>query len=182
MTMRITFELSDRDIQHFKRISKNAKSLAKGAEEDKVVAAAEKLLADVKATKTPDFISERLHSLRSLIDMLRDTDWGLGAPERDRVLSALAYFCDPEDLIPDATPGFGFLDDAIMVELINRELKHEIEAYDDFCKYRERESTRTGKDTNREAWLASKRKELYQRMRRRTRRDRSESRFRVRLF
>lgn len=182
MTMRITFELSDRDIQHFKRISKNAKSLSKDADEDKVVAAAEKLLSDVKEAKTPDFISERLHSLRSLIDMLRDTDWGLGAPERDRVLAALAYFLDPEDLIPDATPGFGFLDDAIMVELINRELKHEIEAYDDFCKFRERESVRSGRDTNRAAWLETKRKDLYQRMRRRSRRDRSESRFRVRLF
>jgi len=182
MTMRITFELSDRDIQHFKRISKNAKTLSKGTEEDEVVAGAEKLLADVKAAETPDFISERLHSLRSLIDMLRDKEWNLGAPERDRVLAALAYFCDPEDLIPDATPGFGFLDDAIMVELINRELKHEIEAYDDFCKFRERESARSGRDASRAEWLDSKRKELYQRMRRRTRRDRSESRFRIRLF
>lgn len=182
MTMRITFELSDRDIQHFKRISKNAKALSKGAGEAEIVGAAEKLLADVKAAKTPDFISERLHSLRSLIEMLRDEDWGLGAPERERVLAALAYFCDPEDLIPDATPGFGFLDDAIMVELINRELKHEIEAYDDFCRYRERESQRNGGGATREDWLQAKRKELFERMRRRNRRDRRENRIRVRLF
>ena len=179
MSMRITFELSDRDIQHFKRITKNAKALAKEADEQAIITAAEKLLADVEAVKTPDFISERLLSLRSLIEMLRDQEWGLGAPERERVRAALAYFLDPEDLIPDATPGFGFLDDAIMVELITRELKHEIEAYDDFCKFRERKA---GGDTSRAGWLESKRKELYERMRRRTRRDRSESRIRVRLF
>lgn len=181
MPLRITFELSDRDLQHFQRISKNAKAHAKGANEKEIIAAAEKLLADVQAVKTPDFISERLDSLRHLIEMVRDEDWGLGAPERERVLAALAYFCDPEDLIPDSTPGFGFLDDAIMVELITRELKHEIEAYEDFCRFRDREGSRSAA-TSREDWLKNKRKELYERMRRRSRRERSERRVRIRLF
>lgn len=183
MTIRISFELSDQDLQHFKRISKNAKAFAKDADEAEIIKATEDLLAEVTTTKVPDFISERLHSLTSLISMVRDEDWNLGKPERERVLAALAYFCEADDLIPDAIPGFGFLDDAIMIELITRELKHEIEAYDDFCRFRERENKRTGRDsTSREQWLASKRKELYERMRRRTRRDRGESRFRTRLF
>jgi uncharacterized membrane protein YkvA (DUF1232 family) len=170
--MRISFELSDQDLQHFKRISKSAKTFAKDTSEDDIVAATEKLLAEVKSVKVPDFIAERLHSLESLIGMLRDTDWGLGKPERERVLAALAYFCEPDDLIPDSIPGFGFLDDAIMIELITRELKHEIEAYDDFHRFRERENRRTGRnDTSREQWLANKRKELFERMRRRTRRE-----------
>lgn len=183
MTMRITFDLSERDIQHFRRISKNAKALAKGANEDEIIAGAEKLLADVKAAKTPDFISERLDRLKSLILMVRDTDWNLGAPERERVLAALAYFCDPEDVIPDATPGFGFLDDAIMVELITTELKNEIDAYADFCAYRERESKRTGRaSASRDEWLNTRRKDLFERMRRRNKRDRAGNRVRVRLF
>lgn len=182
MTMKITFDLSDRDIQHFKRISKNAKALAKGAGEDEVIAATEKLLASVQESKTPDFIGERLQRLDSLIRMLRDTDWNLGAPERERVLAALAYFCDPEDVIPDVTPGFGFLDDAIMVELITTELKNEIDAYTDFCSYRDRESKRTGRaNASREDWLANRRKDLFDRMRRRNKRDRSSS-VRIRLF
>ena len=183
MTMRITFDLSERDIQHFKRISKNAKALAKGASENEIIAAAEKLLNDVKATKAPDFISERLNRLQSLIDMVRDADWKLGAPERERVVAALAYFCDPEDVIPDATPGFGFLDDAIMVELITTELKNEIEAYTDFREYRDRENHRTGRaSASRDEWLENRRKDLFERMRRRNKRDRSGSRVRVRLF
>src|SRR5690606_9757551 len=134
--------------------------LAKGAGEAEIVAATERLLDQVQSAKAPDFISERLHRLRSLIDMLRDADWKLGAPERERVLAALAYFCDPEDVIPDATPGFGFLDDAIMVELITSELKHEVEAYDDFCGFRSRETARTGRaSASREEWLENRRKE-----------------------
>lgn len=177
--MKITFELSDRDIQHFKRISKSAKNFSKAEDEKSIVDATEKLLQNVEAIKPPDFIGERLNSLRSMIEMLQDADWNLGAPERDRVVAALAYFCDPQDIIPDATPGFGFLDDAIMVELITRELKHEIEAYNDFSSYRVREGKRKA---TRDDWLEAKRKDLFERMRRRNKRDRSDSRVRVRLF
>lgn len=183
MPIRISFELSDQDIQHFKRISKSAKAIAKDVDESEIVTAAEALLKEVSTSKVPDFISERLQSLRSLIEMLRDEDWGLGKPERERVLAALAYFSETDDVIPDTTPGFGFLDDAIMIELITRELKHEIEAYDDFCRFREREMKRTGRDgASRDEWIASKRKELFERMRRRTRRDRGSSGVRVRMF
>jgi uncharacterized membrane protein YkvA (DUF1232 family) len=71
-----------------------------------------------------------------MLAMMRDDDWELDARERNPVLSALAYLCDPEDIIPDDIPGIGLLDDAVMIELAFRELRHEIEAYEDFCRYR----------------------------------------------
>jgi len=88
----------------------------------------------------------------------------------------LAYFTEPEDLIPDHIPGLGFLDDAIMVELVVRELRHEIEAYQDFCEFRVREEMRRGRKNEdpvtREEWLRSRRRELHSRMRRRRRSER----------
>ncbi|MFB3125280.1 MAG: YkvA family protein, partial [Woeseiaceae bacterium] len=83
-----------------------------------------------------------------------------------------AYFCEPEDLIPDHIPGLGFLDDAIMIELVVRELHHEIEAYRDFCDYRANRVPQPGirnktSDVSREQWLESRRKVLQSRMRRR---------------
>ena len=85
------------------------------------------------------------------------------------MLNALAYFAEPEDLIPDGVPGFGFLDDAIMIELVVRELKHEIDAYETFCDFRDRARADAGPKAavSRDDWLNDRRKELQSRMRQR---------------
>ena len=55
-----------------------------------------------------------------------------------------------------------------MVELVVRELEHEIEAYEDFCNYRDSAgSSRRVARVSREDWLETRRKELQSRMRRR---------------
>ena len=171
--MRITFELSDDDLKHFRLIMAEARQVAARTPPEDIVAAAEKLLADANADAAPGFVADRLRRLHTLIAMLSDLDWRLPHQDAKRVLNALAYFTEPEDLIPDHIPVLGFLDDAIMIELVVRELKHEIEAYDDFCDYRERMRTEKGRraEVNREEWLENRRKELQSRMRRRRKRS-----------
>ena len=39
-------------------------------------------------------------------------------------------------MIPDDIPIIGFIDDAIMIELVVRDLAAEIDAYADFCDYK----------------------------------------------
>ena len=104
--------------------------------------------------------------------MISDLDWRLPHSESKRVLNALAYFAEPDDLIPDHIPGLGFLDDAIMVELVLRELRHEIEAYRDFCVFRDREQARSvgNVHSHRKKGLEARREELQARMRRRRQR------------
>lgn len=149
---------------------KAASSAAKETDARKITDAANKLLEDVKGKDVPEFVSDRLSKLSGMIDMVHDAGWALPDTERKRVLSALAYFSDPQDLIPDHIPGLGFLDDAIMVELVVRELKHEIEAYEDFCKFRAIESKRQGvggEELDRASWLVERRKQLHARIKRR---------------
>jgi len=169
MGLRVSFELDDNDLKHFRLVMREArKTVSRLAPED-IVAAAEEQLQDFVATGTPGFILERIQKLRLLIRMLTDLEWRLPHQEATRVLNALAYFMEPEDLIPDHIPGVGLLDDAIMIELVIRELEHEIEAYRDFCNFREQPHPQrgSGEKTHREKWLQSRRDELQLRMRRR---------------
>lgn len=172
MPLRISFELDENDLKHFRLIMQDARQAASRLPPEDIVAAAETLLADVELSTTPGFIIDRLHNLRLMIQMLSDIEWRLPHQEATRVLNALAYFAEPEDLIPDNIPGLGFLDDAIMIELVVRELKHEIEAYRDFCEYRDRIRQEQGHAAkiSREGWLDDRRKQLQIRMRRRRKR------------
>jgi uncharacterized membrane protein YkvA (DUF1232 family) len=173
MPLDITFTLSDQDLEHFQGIVDKAKSATEGGESNaSIEAAARQLISDAKSTELPEFIADRLTKLEVVINMVSDEEWQLSEKERNRVLGALVYFCDPEDLIPDHVPGLGFLDDAIYVEIVIRELSAEIESYEEFCTFREAEEARrteSGQDPHveREEWLADKRAALHARMRKR---------------
>ena len=173
MPLDITFTLSDQDLDHFQAIVDKAKSaMADSQSAEAIEAAAKQLIADAKQGELPDFIGDRLSKLEVIINMVGDQEWQLSDEDRSRVLGALVYFCDPEDLIPDHIPGLGFLDDAIYVELVIRELKAEIESYEEFCAFRSNEEARreaAGEDPHveREQWLADKRATLHARMRKR---------------
>lgn len=169
MGLRIAFELNDGDLKHFRLIMREARKAAARMAPEDIVAAAEEQLEAIPYHSTPGFIVDRIRKLRQMIAMLTDMEWRLPHEEATRVLNALAYFCEPEDLIPDTIPGVGFLDDAIMVELVVRDLRHEIDAYQDFCDYRTAEAApgRHASVVTRDDWLGKRRAELQARMRRR---------------
>ena len=188
MPLRITFDLEDKDLRFFKSAMKAAQATAKDAPEELVIAKAQEEINKVSAQKVPEFVKQRVASLQQLIEMLHDDEWRLEKKERVNVLSALAYFSDPHDMIPDDIPVLGYIDDAIMIELVVIELKHELEAFQDFCEYRKGDKARQrNPNLSREEYLDIKRRELHSRMRRRrtsVRRSRSgsASRTRFRLF
>lgn len=179
MPLKVTFELSDADLRHFRKVAKSARSSAKRQSEKKTIARARTLLDDVKTASVPDFIRDRLMNLDTFISMLDDKDWALTGANRERIVNALAYFNEPIDLIPDSVPGIGFLDDAIMVQLVVDELQPDIDAYHDFCDFRRKLAggrARAAGASGDNASLADRRKQLHARMRRRRVRRRSRGR------
>ena len=172
MSLKISLELSQQDLDHFRSVMDQANAVRKQTSEQDILRQVRDVLQQGQASKTPDFISQRVQTLGKMVAMIEDVAWGLKDEDRKRVLAALAYFAEPEDIIPDDVPVLGFLDDAIMIELIARELKPELEAYDDFCSYREAEAARRGEEVitmDRVEWLDQRRQELQSRMRRRRR-------------
>jgi uncharacterized membrane protein YkvA (DUF1232 family) len=175
MALSITIELSDNDLDHFQDVLRRAQETAGSKSAQEITDAASKLVADAAKVKVPEFIGQRLAKLDSLIKMVHDKGWALSDADKQRVLTALIYFADPKDVIPDTVPVVGYLDDAIMIELCVRELKHELEAYEDFVSFVKSESTKLGVDPAsvvREHWLEDRRRELQERMERRRDRDR----------
>ena len=167
MAFEVTFELKESDLEYFRNVMREAKSDAKILSEAEILANAKSLSEDVKID-VPAFVSDRIKKLGTLVAMIEDSEWKIPDEARADVLSALAYFSDPEDLVPDHIPVLGFLDDAIMIELVAEELKDDIEAFLEFCNYRTREEGRHGDAAvTRDEWLESKRKELHSRMRNR---------------
>jgi len=173
--VKVSFELSAKDIRYFRERLKKIRSSLDTDDEEPILHGAETMMDEARAADPPQYVLDRLVTLGQLLEMLRDTEWRLEGRDRARILDALAYFVDPEDMIPDRLPGIGYIDDAIMVELIAHELKHEIKAYEDFCEFR-----RTRDDAKEPDKLEQRRKALQARMRRRSRRDLDEMRSRRR--
>lgn len=167
MAFEVTFELKESDLEYFRNVMREAKSDAKSLTEAEILANAKSLSDNIKVN-VPTFVSERIKTLATLVAMIEDSEWNIPDEARADVLSALAYFSDPEDLVPDHIPVLGFLDDAIMIELVAEELKDDIEAFLEFCNYRLREEGRHGDAAvTRDEWLHAKRKELHSRIRNR---------------
>jgi uncharacterized membrane protein YkvA (DUF1232 family) len=186
MPLRVTFDLEDKDLKFFRANMKQAKEAAEQVSEEQILARAGEMVSQVQSQEIPAFVRQRLERLSALVDMVKDEEWSLAAQERKNVLAALAYFADPQDMIPDDIPVLGYIDDAIMIELVVSELKHEIDAFEDFCRYRKDERSRNrNPNVSREDYLIMKRRELHARMRRRRSsgsRAGSGRRTRIRLF
>jgi hypothetical protein len=170
MSLHLGFRLSQTDLEFFGEVMQRAREKFKGVSPEQIIANAEELLKRINESDTADFIRDHMAQLDTLIGMAVDEGWGLIEDDRERVLSALSYFSEPHDLIPDDTPRLGFLDDAIMIDIVCKSLEHEIQAYQEFLIFRATEITRRGQDApqmQRADWLEQRRKQLHARMRRR---------------
>ena len=169
MPLRISFNLGDADLRHFEEVAQQTQSSARERSAHEIVAAARQMLEDAQRAQQADFVKERFSRLARMIDMAVDPDWQLNAEDSQRLLNALACFGGGAESAARAS----FLDHAIMVELVSRDLEHDLAAYRDFCKLREAQIARqrpgADQEAQRQQWLQQKRDELQQRMHERRR-------------
>jgi uncharacterized membrane protein YkvA (DUF1232 family) len=168
MPYKLIIELSDADLRQFRRELNKSRKAVGIADDAEILSAATDFIGKMRASRLPDFVTLRLRKLEMMLSMVSDSEWTITNRERSPVLAALAYLCDPEDIIHDDVPGVGLLDDAVMIELVFRESRHEIEAYEDFCQLRDALISKAGSDPGaRAARLDRRRTQLLARMRRR---------------
>lgn len=135
---KISFSLEESDVAYFRKILRNARKSAAEQDEEAIIAAVQSLIDRVRKTKkTPGFVREAVQVLEDLVHMLQDADYELPKAPRSEMLGALAYFANPEDLIPDQVPGLGFLDDAILIKILEDEFRQELWGFRQFVKFRQ---------------------------------------------
>ena len=170
MSLRISFELSDADLAYFHQVMRRVCACNKPFDRQQVIDKAVKLLEEIEGSGATEFVRNRMRQLETLVDMLTDEGWGMAEDDCGRVMAALSYFSEPEDLIPDDVPVLGFLDDLIMTEIVCQELDPEIQAYREFVAFREsaeKEQYPEASSLQKDEWLEERRQQLHTRMRRR---------------
>jgi len=136
--MRISFHVEPDDIRRFLRALARARRAVRDADEIDILAGAKHALDRLPLATAPGYVRRRLTEVQRLIVMLEDDAWALPLRQREDVLRALVYFGDPDDMIPDHVEVIGLLDDAIMLELLLRDLRPVLRAYEDFLAFRKR--------------------------------------------
>jgi hypothetical protein len=168
MPLKVTFDLGDADLQHLAEVAQERQSAARAQPADRIVAAAREVYLKGSQAHLADFVKERYSRLGTLLGMVDDAEWRLGEEDSQRLINALACFSVP-------APGTSsvLLDQAIMIELVSRDLHHDLEAYRDFCKFRTAQIAKrhTPPGSDREQWLSQRRETLQQRMHTRRKRD-----------
>ena len=162
MTIKFEVELTDEDLDYYRKVMDETWERNASRDESDLVKSARRLLEKSTGTEAPAYVRKRLDDLGTLIAMLEDPEWPLEPKDRREILAAMSYFADPADMIPDKIPGLGFLDDALMAELVIRELEHELNGYKEFSEYRDKEEALLGKEAHvsRKDWLAEKRRQV----------------------
>ncbi len=134
--MKVSFALDDQDIAYFRSRFRKAKRVARDQDEGEVIDQARSLIASIRATKkAPSFVRESVVAIEDLVELIEDDRYRAPKSVTSKVIAALAYFANPDDLIPDEIPVLGFLDDAIMIKIVESEFRHELVAYRKFRRF-----------------------------------------------
>jgi hypothetical protein len=131
MPFRVSFDLGDSDLQHLAEVAQVRQSAAREQPTERIIASAREAYLKGAQAHLADFVKERYSRLGTMLEMVDDAEWRLSSEDSQRLVNALACFSAPVSGASSA-----LLDQAIMIELVSRDLHHDLESYRDFCKFR----------------------------------------------
>lgn len=121
MSVPVSLLLDESNLRPFSEALRDATAVLRDDRDRLDVARqAERCLAMLDVQHAPEFVSSRLSLIPAMSALLRDQRWQAPDEASREIAGALAYFTDQCDLIPDASPQFGLLDDALIIELALR--------------------------------------------------------------
>ncbi len=157
MSIDIPLSLNPQTLAPFRAAWQSASGVLDGAAD-----AAREALDHIDLARIPDGVRPHIAQVGEIADLLSDPAWQTDDATREGLSRALRYFVDTDDLIPDADPNFGLLDDAIVIELALSVHGREWLAWQEFSAFRRGHPELSGID--RALW-ASRRREWAQRRR-----------------
>ena len=143
--------LEDADLLAYNGRLQAVSSAAPSVDADQIASLA-RWLEQLPAEKAEATIALRMARAQSLALMLDDADWQIPEAIAARGRHLLAALLGSENLIPDNTPLFGHLDEALLVELCWAEFEGEVGDYLDFRRFRATQAFRGTREELRAAW------------------------------
>lgn len=141
---------------------------ARPLEAGQIAAAARRLLFTDSRERGAASIARRVARLQELERMRADHGFALDDGTGSRIRELMEYVEAADDLIPDDTPVIGQLDDAILIDMLLRELGPELADYADYCAFRREVAEREGcapesVQVSCDDWIAARRREIEER-------------------
>jgi hypothetical protein len=165
--MRIEFKLSANDPAMAPlRLAWHAAGARHEGRHAALAATARTRYAELAGVPMPGAVREPLALVPALADLLDSPHWEAEPEARANLAGALAYFIDPDDLIPDDDARFGYLDDAFVLKLAVAESQHEWFAWRDYSDYVAANPDDAGID--RATWMQRRRERFDAELRRRS--------------
>ncbi|HEY4555750.1 MAG TPA: hypothetical protein VIG68_04870 [Lysobacter sp.] len=151
-------ELTDVAVDRFNRLLDSVGWTRPPLDCDRLVTAARELCSACSNGIAPACIRQRMRRVKAAVTMLGDGRWQPSGEARVVIQLVAHYVNAHDDLIPDTEPGYGRLDDAIVLEAAWPRIAEDVVAYVDFRRLG-RLSTAPGAERarfDRAAWMQAR--------------------------
>jgi uncharacterized membrane protein YkvA (DUF1232 family) len=137
-----TLDVTDDAIDRFNRLLGRVGRTAMQLDGDRIATAARQLCGSTVTLQPPACIRQRLLLVKAATAMVADSAWRAPDEAAATIRVVAEYVASNDDLIPDAVPGVGRLDDAILIDVAWPSISQEVMGYLDFRRLRRFETER----------------------------------------